>query len=596
MYPRNSASPPRIAVGAVVQISDGAVQSSGVSVVVRVNGGAETAGGGTIAYGASSSIVYYTPTQAETDYTDFCVVAYKALCLPVSVTVITTASSVPGRTMPADGSVTAAVIADNAIDTATFATGTTIPRCTLVDTTTTNTDMRGTNSAALAATALSTAQWTNTLATNLGTTNTAVAANLDATVSSRLAAASYISPPSAATISTQVASDLAAAHGSGSWVTADVSLLALQSTLNAVGVIVSGEAVKTTNIQSRLPAALSGGRMPAELDSAARVKLDATQPDYAPSTAASVAAEAVKTTAIQTSLTTVLARLGAWTGTGINTILGAIRSLAAKAAVLTPTDLSTGTTFDNTTDSLEAIKDGAATESELMVSTTIATVTSQTVLVLTSGSADNDVYNNQLVVITDTVTSTQKARCLVAGYVGVTKTLTLTAAPGFTVAAGDGIAIIAVASGSPSVTLTLGATIPLTLGVVTGLTEPLVIGDDYTTDVGRRIPITLTDTAGAAIAVTYGSHALATNCTIKAMFHPEGQNTILAALTGTCEFVAAVGATPAYLWLTLPRTETVKATPGKYQMQVEARWTDGFNVTLAHRGIATFARDIQRRA
>jgi hypothetical protein len=36
--------------------------------------------------------------------------------------------------------------------------------------------MRGTDSAALAATALSTAQWSNTLATNLGTTNTTVAA------------------------------------------------------------------------------------------------------------------------------------------------------------------------------------------------------------------------------------------------------------------------------------------------------------------------------------------------------------------------------------------------------------------------------------
>ncbi len=57
----------------------------------------------------------------------------------------------------------------------------------LVDTTTTNTDMRGTNSAALAATALSTATWTGTLATNIGTTNTTVSTNLNATVSSRMA-------------------------------------------------------------------------------------------------------------------------------------------------------------------------------------------------------------------------------------------------------------------------------------------------------------------------------------------------------------------------------------------------------------------------
>ena len=96
----------------------------------------------------------------------------------------------------------------------------TIARVTLVDTCTVNSDMRGTDNAALAATALSTATWTGTLATNIGTTNSTVASNLDATVSSRLASASYTSPPSASTISTQVAADLAAAHGAGSWATA----------------------------------------------------------------------------------------------------------------------------------------------------------------------------------------------------------------------------------------------------------------------------------------------------------------------------------------------------------------------------------------
>ena len=67
-------------------------------------------------------------------------------------------------------------VATGGITTASFFAGATLPRVTLVDTTTTNTDMRGTDSAALAATALSTTQWTNALATNLGTTNTTVAA------------------------------------------------------------------------------------------------------------------------------------------------------------------------------------------------------------------------------------------------------------------------------------------------------------------------------------------------------------------------------------------------------------------------------------
>jgi hypothetical protein len=95
-YPRNAASPPRIAVGAVILIADGAVQTSGVSVVVRPEGGAESAGAGTIAYSEASGVVYYTPTQAETNYTAFCVIAYKTACIPAQVTVVPSASSTAG--------------------------------------------------------------------------------------------------------------------------------------------------------------------------------------------------------------------------------------------------------------------------------------------------------------------------------------------------------------------------------------------------------------------------------------------------------------------------------------------------------------------
>ena len=95
-YPRNAASPPRIAIGPVVQITDGAVQTSGVSVCVRAEGGAETAGGGTVSYGTLSGIVYYTPMQAETDYTAFVLVAYKTGCIPAQVTIATSASATAG--------------------------------------------------------------------------------------------------------------------------------------------------------------------------------------------------------------------------------------------------------------------------------------------------------------------------------------------------------------------------------------------------------------------------------------------------------------------------------------------------------------------
>ena len=73
MYPRNAASPERISIGAVVQISDGAVQTSGVAVKVTPFGGSESSGAGTVAYTADG-VVLYTPTQAETNFTSFVLV------------------------------------------------------------------------------------------------------------------------------------------------------------------------------------------------------------------------------------------------------------------------------------------------------------------------------------------------------------------------------------------------------------------------------------------------------------------------------------------------------------------------------------------
>ncbi len=95
MYPKNAASPQRVAIGPVVQISDGAVQTTGVSVKVMPQGGAASAGGGTIAY--EEGIVHYVPTQAETNYASFMLIAYKTGCIPASVTVVTTISSTAGH-------------------------------------------------------------------------------------------------------------------------------------------------------------------------------------------------------------------------------------------------------------------------------------------------------------------------------------------------------------------------------------------------------------------------------------------------------------------------------------------------------------------
>lgn len=97
MYPRNATSPPRIAVGAVVQISDGAVQTSGASATVTPEGGSETAAEGTLACLATSGVWTYIPTQAETNYTAFVVTVYKAGCIPATVTVVTTAVATAGQ-------------------------------------------------------------------------------------------------------------------------------------------------------------------------------------------------------------------------------------------------------------------------------------------------------------------------------------------------------------------------------------------------------------------------------------------------------------------------------------------------------------------
>jgi hypothetical protein len=96
MYPRNAASPERISIGPVVQISDGAVQTAGVTVRVLPFGGTEADGVGTVAY-STDGVVVYTPTQAETNYTSFVLIAKKTGCIPADKTVVTSESIVSGR-------------------------------------------------------------------------------------------------------------------------------------------------------------------------------------------------------------------------------------------------------------------------------------------------------------------------------------------------------------------------------------------------------------------------------------------------------------------------------------------------------------------
>ena len=115
MYPRNAASPERLLIGQVILIADGTVQSSAVVITVRGQGGAEATGGNSAVFGADNS-VYYTPTQAETNFTSFTVIASKASCLSAGLTVVTTASSTAGQVDVKSVAGTAQTANDNGLD------------------------------------------------------------------------------------------------------------------------------------------------------------------------------------------------------------------------------------------------------------------------------------------------------------------------------------------------------------------------------------------------------------------------------------------------------------------------------------------------
>lgn len=80
---------------------------------------------------------------------------------------------------------------------------------------------------------------------------------------------------------------------------------------------------------------------------------------------------------------------------------------------------------------------------------TIATLATQTSFTLTAGSADDNAYNGQAFIFTDVTTATQKGIAFASDYVGATKTVTLEAAPIFTIATTDLVTVVP-AGGSTS--------------------------------------------------------------------------------------------------------------------------------------------------
>jgi len=112
-YPRNAASPPIVAVGAIYLLADGTIQTTGASVRVKTGTGSWGSGAGTLACDSTSGIWTYAPTQGETNAESFIVGVYKSASTSAQVTVATSASATAGYSGVDWGKVTAATTTVN---------------------------------------------------------------------------------------------------------------------------------------------------------------------------------------------------------------------------------------------------------------------------------------------------------------------------------------------------------------------------------------------------------------------------------------------------------------------------------------------------
>lgn len=104
-----------------------------------------------------------------------------------------------------------------------------------------------------------------------------------------------------------------------------------------------------------------------------------------------------------------------------------------------------------TANALEQAPSGG-TNPNVLVSTTIATVTDQTHFTLTAGSNDNDAYKDQSIVIYDASDSDFPSVRKCSAYTGATRTVTIDAAPDFTIVLGDGAKAFVTAPGTTAPT------------------------------------------------------------------------------------------------------------------------------------------------
>jgi len=105
-----------------------------------------------------------------------------------------------------------------------------------------------------------------------------------------------------------------------------------------------------------------------------------------------------------------------------------------------------------TANALEQAPGGAGGNPNLLLDTTIATAPSQVSFTLTAGPSDNDGLANQAVVFYDASSGAAPSVRLCTDYVASSKTITIDSAPDFTVIAGDGIKFFVTAPGTTAPT------------------------------------------------------------------------------------------------------------------------------------------------
>jgi len=288
----------------------------------------------------------------------------------------------------------------------------------LCDTTTTNTDMVGTNNAALAATALSNTVWTNTKA-----------GFIDASIQT------------VDTVADGIQTDLSnATDGLG----------ALKSLIDTVDGVVDDILVDTgTTLPARFDG-VEGATFVTGTDSleALRNRGDA---EWITATGFNtVVPDAAGVAATPAEVATALSNIH------LDHLLAVDYDPASKPGVATAllNELieSDGGVSRYTANALEQAP-SAGMNPNVLIDTTIASVTDQTHFTLTDGSNDNDAYKDQAIVLYDASDSDYPSIRVCDGYVGSTKTITLDSAPDFTIVGGDGCKAFVTAPGTTAPTV-----------------------------------------------------------------------------------------------------------------------------------------------